>query len=244
MKTKILTLIVFTGALTLMISSCSFFRGSGSVTTDNQSICTNYSNENISTLPVPLVHDMINGYRNNQLLKIENGITKNGVNLVDAQSIWFDLETLKEFVYHIENETIKNDKTKSDKDLGIRIYYATYPEKDNFGWAKKEYDNILNNFGNNSETSKYDKLHTLVMIPTRKEGKLNIDFNPLDINTYNQSLKSKELSNYWRNPLIPITNNQNKYILSIGGPITTKTSAQNHGSLIPPRDPGLGEEGF
>jgi len=237
MKTRSLTLLMFIVITTLMLYGCSFFRGTGSVTTDNNSICSNYSNSDKSELPVALIHDMINGYRGNQLQYIQNGRS-----LIDSRSIWFDLETLKTFIYHIENTTVTTDKSKSANDLGIRIYYSRYPDKENFGWDKKEYNGILSRFGNTPETSKYDKLHTLVMVPTRKEGKLNVDFNPLDPETYNKSLKSPELIRYSRNYQLPVSSNTYPTALVLGGP--TNTNAQNHGSLIPPRDPGLGEEGF
>jgi len=238
MKTKHLTLFLFIGITSLLIYGCGI-RWNNVRLKDN-TICTNYSNEEISTLPVPLIHDMVNGYKNNQLQKIKNGIIKNGDSLIDAHSIWFDLETLKKFIYHIENETIKKDNSKSSKNLGIRIYYTVYP--DEVDWPLAEYDNEFDNFLNHTEKKRYGKYHTLVMIPTRKKGNLNIDFNPLDFNTYAQGLKSPmHLLRYSRNPPEPLINGSPNRTLAVGG---TETSAQNHGSLIPPRDPNLNEEGF
>jgi hypothetical protein len=231
MKTSILSKVLIGIILTFLMYNCR--TNLPNSVSFNDTICTNYPIESASELPVALVHDMVNGYKKNQLHEIEQGISKNGRNLTDAHSIWFDLETLKKFVYHIENTTIKTDTTKSSKDLGVRIYYASYPSKDSLGWQKPEYNGVLTNFGNTPLTTQYDKLHTLVMIPTRREGKLNIDFNPFDIDTYKQSLKSPELVKYSRNQQTP-SNNNYPTIMSLGGPITNNTTAQNHGSLIPP----------
>ena len=88
MKTKFLTLILFLGITTLIVSSCSFLRGTGSVSTDNKSICSNYSNSTKSQLEVGLVHEMTGNYQHTS-------------NANDAKAIWFDLETIKKFIYHI-----------------------------------------------------------------------------------------------------------------------------------------------
>ena len=47
--------------------------------------------------------------------------------------IWFDLESLKNFVSEIET-TVKNvDGSVVPVRLGVRIYYAAYPDKSSFG---------------------------------------------------------------------------------------------------------------
>ena len=237
MKTRILNGVIYLCFFSLLMYGCGIKWNNARL--KDQTIYADYSSESLTTLPVPLIHDMINGYKNNQLKYIQDGITKNDKSFKDAHSIWFDLETLKKFIYQIENETIKNDKTKSSKDLGIRIYYATYPE--DTLWNSAEYGNEFDDFQNHPEKKQYGKHHTLVMIPTRKEkgkrGLLNIDFNPSDPDTYTQSLL--KLPKYARTSREQLASGARSFAF-----MSLSTAAQNHGSLIPPRDPSLGEEAF
>jgi len=115
---------------------------------------TNLNNPN--TLAVDLIQDLVDNYRNNQL----NCINQN-IKIDDAHSVWFDLPALKNFIAEIEAQAQIVDPNVQSNDLGIRFYYAAYPE-------------------NPAQPipSNYAKRHTLVMIPTKKEEGLNYDFNP------------------------------------------------------------------
>lgn len=230
MKTKILVTVVLSILTILLIYGCGNRWNNSSAL--NETICLNYPDD-ISQLPVQLVHDMVTGYKKNQLNVINTEMT-----LSDAHSIWFDLETLKKFVYHIESTTKKIDQTISSEDLGVRIYFASYPDK---MLDKASYNGELQKFKNNNFDAKnYGKLHTLVMIPTRKKGELNIDFNPLDKDTYNNNLNNL---NYYSSKKEDETNNrfQSIFALSVSSSSNSTTSL-NHGSLIPPGDPAA--EGF
>ena len=59
-------------------------------------------------------------------------IINNSLAMEDAKSISFDLETLKKFIYHIEAITKQNDDNITSERLGVRIYYAAYPEIENW----------------------------------------------------------------------------------------------------------------
>lgn len=110
------------------------------------------------TLPVDLIQNLVDNYRNNQLEYINQNMTTG-----DAHSVWFDLPTLKSFIAEIETQAqIINPNIPND-DLGIRFYYAAYPQ-----------------VPQQPIPSNYAKRHTLVMIPTKKEEGLNYDFNPLE----------------------------------------------------------------
>lgn len=88
--------------------------------------------------------------------------------LDDARSVWFSLETLKQFLWEIESTSAGCEGCKT-LNLGVRIYYAEYPETRNS--TDKRY-------------SKNDmKKHTVFMVPTYSkydtDGKLqDYDFNP------------------------------------------------------------------
>ncbi|MFY1045038.1 hypothetical protein [Chryseobacterium sp. GP-SGM7] len=111
-----------------------------------------------STLPTTLVQSLVDNYRDNQLSFINENL---GID--DAHSIWFDLPTLKSFIQNIEEQAQLIDPNIPDADLGVRFYYAAYPEVPQ--------DPIPSDYG---------KRHTLVMIPTKIEAGLNYDFNPFE----------------------------------------------------------------
>ncbi|WP_299113064.1 hypothetical protein [uncultured Winogradskyella sp.] len=212
MKTKFLTLVIFAGAVTLMTSSCSFFEGKGSITTDNNSICSNYKNSEKSELEVGLVHEMTELYQNQSRLNNDS-----------IMAIRFDLIALKKFIYHIENEAKKQNV--SSQDLGVRIYYARYPKK--VTWSPgASYANDLSGFLGNSITEQYEMEHTLVMIPTRKIGSTQYDYNPFDTTTYNLGLTTSynQLSD-GHNP---------RKILALMPSSESRNLRKNHGEMYPP----------
>ncbi|RZT00167.1 hypothetical protein [Aquimarina brevivitae] len=182
-------------------------------------ITMNYSREAMSDLQVNLVHDMTNGYKQYQLDYIKKAMKD------DAYSIWFDLETIKKFVYHVEINAKNNGV--SSRDLGLRIYYSRYPEMET--WQHQYTD--LADFLNDPETTKYQERHTLVMIPTINKEGVQMDFNPKDDRTYTEKMElfpEYQATSTTRSiPALTIT-------IGNGGP--NNTPGQNHGSLIPPAD--------
>lgn len=140
---------------------------------------------------------------------IQNSATNTVQN--DAQSIWFDIETLKNFIADIENQTQSNAEN-SVNNLGIRFYYAAYPEQSK--WGKVGYEGL------SDVTQSYAKRHTLVMIPTINVDGIDKDFNPIDKNTFNG----------FNDVLIT---NSNYQILSASNNALS-TTARNHGALMPP----------
>jgi hypothetical protein len=193
-----------------------------------EDICMDYSNEDMNQLNVNLIHKMVHGYKDNQLRYIKSEMTD------DAHSIWFDLETLKKFIYQLENKARKNAVPTSSNKLGVRIYYASYPKKDEMSKFSD-----LKDFMSDPLKSNYGNLHTLVMIPTINTADGNVDFNPLDADTYSEGLKGKK--NYLDTNLTSTTFGllgTNKATATT----SSSTGAQNHGNLIPPGDPIV--EGF
>lgn len=119
-----------------------------------------HENENapplMSLLPTTLIQSLVDNYHNNQLSFINENL-----GMQDAHSIWFDLPTLKSFIQDIEAQATIIDPNVTDADLGIRCYYAAYPET--------PASPVPVEFG---------LRHTLVMVPTKKQEGLNYDFNP------------------------------------------------------------------
>lgn len=126
----------------------------------------NQNNDLTSKMSAELIQKLIDNYRSNQLVNINEGL---GID--DAHSIWFDLPKLKKFITTIEEEAKNLNPDISEENLGIRFYYASYPKNEN--WDIME---------SHSVPQEYAEKHTLIMIPTMKKtseaGELvDSDFN-------------------------------------------------------------------
>lgn len=155
---------------------------------------------------------MIKNYRTNQLNSIQNA----NVNAIpnDAQAIWFDIETLKKFIADVEAQTQENSESTTNS-LGIRFYYAAYPEKNKWGTGDFE---DLSDLMNDPILQQYEKKHTLIMIPTINVDGIDKDFNPMDKNIF-QGFNNDVNSNYE---------------MMSASDSNLKTTAKNHGTLTPP----------
>ena len=109
-----------------------------------------------NVIPTEVIQSQVDNYRNNQLLAINETLVMD-----DANAIWFDMLTLKKFIADIEKEASDIDPEVRTEDLGIRFYYAAYPEEPQ-----------------EPIPADYARRHTLIMVPTKKEDGLNYDFNP------------------------------------------------------------------
>lgn len=242
MKTRILTLVLFGGITSLIIYSCNLTNGT--ISTISDTLCMNYGNE-MNTLEVKLIHEMTSKYKAKQLLTINDNLNVGTTPYFnepawplepygDARAIWFDLETLKAFIYQIEVKAKNNTIPVSSTELGVRIYYASYP---NFNdW--ESYDDLKEQpDGSHAVPQEYELRHTLVMIPTiNKEGQ-NVDFDPLDSNTYTESLNQG--ANQLKYSIISTA--QMLALTGINKSNSNRDGAQNHGGLRPP--PPLDNEG-
>lgn len=118
----------------------------------------NHLNNLTAKVPSELIQSLVDNYRSNQLVCINEGL-----GIEDAHSIWFDLVTLKKFMTEIEDAAKNLDSPVLEEDLGIRFYYAAYPEVPQ--------DPI---------PESCSKKHTLVLVPTKREDDQNYDFNPFE----------------------------------------------------------------
>jgi hypothetical protein len=157
------------------------------------------------TLKIDLVEEMVANYKNNQL----NSILTNEEHPMefDAQSVWFSLEKLKSFITTIEEEAASHPEFGL-KNFGIRFYYTAYPKKEL--WSEHGYEDLVDML-TDPIAKDYEKLHTLIGIPTAEIKSVNQDFDPYDKDTYDGTKPASGLG------------------LSI--------MAENHGSMIPPGSP-------
>ncbi len=135
---------------------------------------------------------------------------------VDSRCAWFDLDTLKKFIYEIESKTCNNraNATKpcdTNLKLGIRIYFAEYPSAAD--WTSYQ--------GLETVPQEYAGLHTLLMVPTFYNGTNDVDFDPSVPYVFDAACQEPPMFD---------TLALNSLIL---GP-TNQSAFRNHGGLIPP----------
>lgn len=148
------------------------------------------------TMKLEIIEEMVTNYKTKQYLSI----VTNTINPMkfDAQSVWFDLKALKDFITTIETETAKHPEYEMHN-FGVRFYYSAYPDSETSD--QPGYESIAN------LPDEYQKLHTLIAIPTAEINGVNSDFDPYDVNTYNGDKPTE---------------------------IGCAIMAENHGVLIPP----------
>jgi len=171
-----------------------------------------------NTMDPKIIHRMVGHYRNNHLAAINKSL---GID--DAHSVSFGLKTLKKFIADIEHQTQKRNPGIGTAALGIRFYYAAYPNENEWEGLEKE----------KSIGKDYAQKHTLVMIPTLKKkidqgSYLDYDFNPLDKSTY----LTDERSHGRPVTLMAMSSDTS-------GTQSRQVMAQNHGQTIPPADAGV-----
>jgi|GEM_PF-301371 len=197
---------------------------------DTNSVCLNFEEYQPSTLQTGLISDMVNIYRVHQGKAINNSMPD-----PDAESVWFNLDSIKKFIYHVEKLSSKNS-VESNK-LGLRFYYASYPDR--AFWGNTGYKD-LQDFKNDTTKNKYQYKHTIVMIPTLDINGVNSDFNPLDKKTYTTGLP-KIISQFNGDPST-LTPSGQVNVMGLAGTNSEtnsdegkgSTGAKNHGSLAPP----------
>jgi hypothetical protein len=184
------------------------------------SICMDYSADNMSTLDADLIHTMTRGYKKNQLSYIQTELGT--IAPIDASAIWFDLVTLKKYLYHIEKKS-KIDDSK----LGVRFYYASYPKSTD---SMAVFRDLRDASGHHLISPEYKGLHTLVMIPTVKDSVGNdIDFNPLDSSTFKEGFSQKSQYTFGSTSTLPDDT------AALSATPSRDMGARNHGYLTPPK---------
>ena len=148
----------------------------------------------------------------------------------DANSVWFSLETLKNFIYKVESSVCRKGCTDKMY-LGLRLYYAKYPVSN----AMSEYPDL------EGVDQSFGQHHTIFMVPTFQtdiNSQEHIDFDPWHWG--NSSCRPTSMSEWFahgdkpfgdENSLI-FSLNEDQYFSVQGGGFAA--SALNHGDLIPP----------
>jgi hypothetical protein len=194
-------------------------------------ICSDYTGKPINKLEVRMLQDISSNYKTSV---IGASLTNTKIAKTDASNIWFSLDTLKRFIWNIESNTCNiNCDGKKKLELGIRIYFARYPD----ARTMTHYTDL-----NNPQTKYFENCHTLFMVPTYDlyypgKGLQHMDFDPT----------SKSISANCTIPPIDTLEGSTTIALMLPSPapqpptsVSSSTSAQNHGGLCPPLkcDPG------
>lgn len=188
---------------------------------EGNKICMDFDTLKPSTLASGLIYNMVQNYQQNQLQAIQTHTSKQVPN--DAHAIWFELDTIKKFIYHIE-KAVKSNGVSASK-IGLRFYYASYPP--NSTWTTQYPD--LQGFLRDSLTIQYGQKHTLVILPTIKQGDVIYDFNPSDKSTYDKGMPEYDRKMFTKQVFALTTTAKSATVSS-----TSATDARNHGVLFPP----------
>ncbi len=125
-----------------------------------------------------LIQNLIDNYRQKHMTAINDTL-----GIEDAHSIWFDLPKLKKFIAMIETEAAKTNPDVTEDDLGIRFYYAAYPEHKN--WDIMESHPV---------PQEYAERHTLVLIPTLKKTNENGETDHFDFRSEDHDSEAMALN--------------------------------------------------
>lgn len=182
--------------------------------------CEDFSQENPATLKAGVVADMIQTYNQNHLSAMTTRMARD-----ETRAILFDLDTIQKFIYHIKKEINDNPSYNlANETLGLRLYFAAYPDSSLFGQSGYE---DLKNLPTN-----YGRRLTVAFVPTRTDtsGKI-IDFNPADANSYRDGLQPYKYNEEHLQGNTPIWFNDPLMIL-LGA--SKSTMVRNHGQVFPP----------
>ncbi len=156
-------LLVTTNVLFLLIIlSMAFQRKDAPDTRPTFQTCTDCTEDDFHGLSSEELMDGVSRYGTTHADIIDRQRYPLEHNIKDARACWFAVDTLKKFICIIEKYSRKLKIPA--KDLGIRFYYAVYPDSS----AKHLWNR------------KYASQHTLFMVPTYNDKKKNfdIDFDP------------------------------------------------------------------
>jgi hypothetical protein len=164
---------ILTAVMLVIVSALYIININSAKTTGPTGLCTNtcFSFNPPSTFQGvngTLAKALVENYRTHQWKTYRNlGPTQ----LPDTRAVWFSVERLKHFLYEIEQSACASKCNMSNMVLGVRVYYGTYPEKEE--WRKNEYELVADGIDPN-----YAGTHTVVFVPTFFNGTKDVDFDP------------------------------------------------------------------
>jgi len=189
--------------------------------------CTDPCEKPYPGLPYGIAKRMIDNYGNKQYSYITEKGTIDGrrtagttYNFTDARNVYYDLDTIKQFICTIENivaeKQLINSKGAAIKkcDLGVKIYYAAYPGgKEIYTWK--------------GMSPTYAGKHTVVFVATYR------DFDGT-VKAFDPASSKKRTQPYTAFKLL----NPNSNVIMLASASVNVNEAnpliRNHGTLCPP----------
>lgn len=158
-------------------------------------------------------------------------------NFQDARSCWYSLDTLRNFMCLIERYArMDPDFDPATSDLGIRFYYATYPDNEQQSMLLK-----MGSAPRKAINVSVGLHHTLFMVPTHhdKESDLDLDvFQPITFRGSEIVPPSNKISpSTLYHPDWQAMMKSASTPLLIMGETVGFPSSKNQGSLCPPNCP-------
>jgi hypothetical protein len=188
--------------------------------TNCSSLKYDYSNSPwTGKIDVRLAKVMADNYKEDSqksLISVNNKITPDS----DARSAWFPLESLKSYIWDIENQNCLNSNCHKEV-LGLRIYFAKYPDLSSRDWLALGLSGLKTTYANR---------HTIFMIPTYSYGDNNIDFNP-----WSSDCSKPVFNDNTFNPADTLNQTRARWVF-FADQVITGSEGKNHGTLIPPGD--------
>lgn len=158
-----------------------------------------------------------------RLYQTQRRVGQLSINSSNSQSAWFSLDDLKRFLWEIETKVCNNPCSNlKTSDLGVRIYYAQYPDSVRYrqltnGWALQK---------------RYEGLNTVFMVPTYNSlsnDPLSNDFIHTDFMLNEDFLNKKCLPA----PVPPVTVDGADFTIRALF-LPALPDGKNHGDLCPP----------
>lgn len=173
-------LLILTNVLWLSVFvffSCTRNGGLQINSKDCQTFCYDFSNVTFDGLNAKVATMMADNYADLYDSAITDG--KRKVIKSETKSVWFSLLTLKSLIYQIERNTCKlNCKSVDVNNLGIRFYFAKYPDPNIPSQVAQVNDPVFA-FLQKPEFAGFYGRKTLFMVPTYSHPTLGeVDFDP------------------------------------------------------------------
>jgi hypothetical protein len=180
-----------------------------------------------------LAFDMIANYKTNRHQGVNIRDFYSGATVrQDSRSVWFSLETLKQFLFEIESNTC--GATCSSSELGVRIYFGVYPNLNPADWTTAYDQNLGGQYGNLPK--EYTNLQTVVMVPTVNQNGLATDFDYRFFDKAN--CRPQAIDSVYET----VMKSTGPKSLSFLNPTQDVSTDLNHGTLKPP--PYDDEDGY
>lgn len=153
----------------ILIKGCSTDHQESTEARNPDDIVLNYAKKNFKSLTVVQAKIMKNNYVDSEALKA--GVKPENFEYKDTESIYYTLDELKNLVWYIEHHTKGTGLDISTDSMGVKFYFAKYPDLATLDQYKYPMDSEKKKISANRTT--------MFMVPTVKyKGKYR-EYDPM-----------------------------------------------------------------